>query len=128
MKNVNIHDLISFIDLSELMTLCFILSFLFLLSSQALDHLGLTRYCCRRMLLTHADLIEKLLAYNSKPNACSLFSAAFVDTTQRLLLDCTTLLSLELSSISSIRLVGVAFIILAEKRKMQLLNLVKRFR
>eukprot|EP00389_Voromonas_pontica_P011062 GDKH01016890.1.p1 GENE.GDKH01016890.1~~GDKH01016890.1.p1 ORF type:complete len:77 (+),score=3.13 GDKH01016890.1:154-384(+) len=31
---------------------------------QALDELGLTRYCCRRMLLTHADLIEKLLAYN----------------------------------------------------------------
>lgn len=29
-------------------------------SSDALDALGLRRYCCRRMLLTHVDLIEKL--------------------------------------------------------------------
>ncbi|ABW97863.1 rpb10 (nucleomorph) [Hemiselmis andersenii] len=33
--------------------------------SAALDSLGLRRYCCRRMLLTHVDLIEKLLAYNT---------------------------------------------------------------
>lgn len=29
----------------------------------AMDKLGCKRYCCRRMLMTHVDLIEKLLAY-----------------------------------------------------------------
>ena len=30
----------------------------------ALDSLNLRRYCCRRMLLSHVDLIEKLLSYH----------------------------------------------------------------
>ena len=31
---------------------------------QALDKLGLKRYCCRRILLTHVDLFDKLLKYS----------------------------------------------------------------
>jgi hypothetical protein len=33
------------------------------LDSDALDQLGCKRYCCRRMVMTHVDLIEKLLKY-----------------------------------------------------------------
>lgn len=29
----------------------------------ALDALGLKRYCCRRMVLSHVDLIDKMLKY-----------------------------------------------------------------
>ena len=31
---------------------------------EALDKLELKRYCCRRIILTHVDLIDKLLDYN----------------------------------------------------------------
>jgi DNA-directed RNA polymerase subunit N (RpoN/RPB10) len=31
--------------------------------SDAMDQLKLNRYCCRRMVMTHVDLIEKLLRY-----------------------------------------------------------------
>lgn len=30
-----------------------------------MDELGLKRYCCRRMIMTHVDLIEKLLKYEA---------------------------------------------------------------
>ncbi|CEQ42443.1 SPOSA6832_04274, partial [Sporobolomyces salmonicolor] len=36
---------------------------------EALDGLGLKRYCCRRMVLTHVDLIEKLLHCSSLPSS-----------------------------------------------------------
>jgi DNA-directed RNA polymerase subunit N len=29
----------------------------------ALDSLGLERYCCRKMLITHAELIDDVLPY-----------------------------------------------------------------
>ena len=34
-----------------------------MLYREAMDQLGCRRYCCRRMLMTHVDLIEKLLQY-----------------------------------------------------------------
>lgn len=30
----------------------------------ALDILGLKRYCCRRMILSHVDIIDKLIIYD----------------------------------------------------------------
>lgn len=32
----------------------------------ALDKLGLVRICCRRMLLTHVDLIDDIMQYDDK--------------------------------------------------------------
>lgn len=31
---------------------------------QVLDELGLSRYCCRRMFLTHVDLIDEVLEFS----------------------------------------------------------------
>jgi len=36
--------------------------------SEALTALAINRYCCRRMLITHVDLIVKLLNYNKLSN------------------------------------------------------------
>lgn len=33
----------------------------FVCCSDAMDKLGCKRFCCRRMIMTHVDLIEKLL-------------------------------------------------------------------
>jgi DNA-directed RNA polymerase I, II, and III subunit RPABC5 len=44
----------------------------------ALDELGLKRYCCRRMVLTHVDLIQKLLLYNSKYSIAIFVSASII--------------------------------------------------
>lgn len=33
--------------------------------AEALDALQLERYCCRRMILSHIDLIEELMPYNA---------------------------------------------------------------
>lgn len=30
---------------------------------QALDKLGLKRFCCRRMMLAHVDLVDRMLRY-----------------------------------------------------------------
>ena len=47
-------------------------------ASDALDKLGLKRYCCRRIILTHVDLIDKFLEY-SRPT-----SIIISDSTQKI--------------------------------------------
>lgn len=34
-------------------------------SEELLDSFGLTRYCCRRMLITHVELIDNILTFSS---------------------------------------------------------------
>ncbi|CAG8641061.1 DNA-directed RNA polymerase I, II, and III subunit RPABC5 [Gigaspora margarita] len=43
----------------------------------AMDAIGLRRYCCRRMILTHTDLITKLLQYNPQERSREEFRAQF---------------------------------------------------
>ena len=37
--------------------------------SVVLDNVGLTRYCCRRMLLAHIDIIDSFMAFAAKETA-----------------------------------------------------------
>lgn len=46
-----------------------------------MDELQLKRYCCRRMIMTHVDLIEKLLKYDSSDNFLTLSQTRPVLTT-----------------------------------------------
>ena len=32
----------------------------------ALDKVGLTRYCCRRMILSHADLLDEVIRFSQR--------------------------------------------------------------
>ena len=43
-------------------------------NSDAMDQLQLQRYCCRRMVMTHVDLIEKFLRYVTLPFRYSFLS------------------------------------------------------
>ena len=35
-------------------------------AGKVLDELGVKRYCCRRMLLSHVDLIDEIINYSRK--------------------------------------------------------------
>jgi DNA-directed RNA polymerase I, II, and III subunit RPABC5 len=35
---------------------------------EALDQIGFKRYCCRRVMLGHVDMIDKLLLYTQTQN------------------------------------------------------------
>ncbi len=36
---------------------------------EVLDSMGLRKYCCRRVLLSHVDLIDEILLYSQKTEA-----------------------------------------------------------
>lgn len=35
-------------------------------AGKVLDSLGVTRYCCRRMLLSHVEIIDEILKFNEE--------------------------------------------------------------
>ena len=35
-------------------------------AKEALDKIGFRRYCCRRIFLSHTDLIDKILVYSDE--------------------------------------------------------------
>lgn len=49
-----------------------------LINRRALDLLGMKRYCCRRMLISHVDLIEKLIQYNSNTTELNIYSYTYL--------------------------------------------------
>ena len=50
--------------------------------SQALDDIGLSKYCCRRMLLSHVDVIDQLLLYSNNPGekTCPKYKVALPES------------------------------------------------
>lgn len=56
------------------------------LSRDAMDQLGCKRYCCRRMVMTHVDLIEKLLKSVYLASAILLQRTAFWSSLRRSIL------------------------------------------
>ncbi|KFD55320.1 hypothetical protein M514_03660 [Trichuris suis] len=49
---------------TELRSICPLMLEAFVRLRDALDALGLKRFCCRRMLLSHVNLVEKLVGYH----------------------------------------------------------------
>ena len=37
-----------------------------------MDDLGVTRYCCRRILLTHVELVDEILKFHSEREAVDI--------------------------------------------------------
>jgi len=42
-------------------------------AAKVLDSLGVKRYCCRRMLMSHVNVIDTLLQYPSAPGQKAVF-------------------------------------------------------